>query len=838
MAYTPMMQQYLQVKSEYQDAFLFFRLGDFYEMFFDDALKASQLLEITLTSRDGGQADRIPMCGVPYHSAAGYIDQLIARGHKVAICEQMEDAKQKKGMVRREVVRLITPGTHTDGKGLDSGSNMFLGAAEETASGYSLAYADVSTGEAAARHIFGGAKALIEEARSLRLRELVVSDQLSLLLSGMDQELILSEEPGADAPAGDERVAGCPKELHGSILLLLSYINRTQKQTLPHIQPFRHIETDRLLSIDFHSKRNLELTEPIRGGGRSGTLLWLLDETATAMGSRKLRQWLQQPLAERGPIEARQRMTAAFITEFFTRDAVTDLLKEVYDLERLSGKISFGSANGRDLAQLRNSLLKVPAIIGELTGSDSDVLRAFGAELDPCEEAAELLTAISEDPPLSPKDGGVIRDGYSERLDEYRYASRNGKDWIAQLEAAERQRTGIKSLKIGYNRVFGYYIEVTKSNLHLADLERYERKQTLANAERFITPELKEKETLILTAEEESLALEYELFSGIREQAKRFIPRIQTLASRLSELDVFISFASVAEKYRFTKPSFHDGTAISIKEGRHPVVEKMLNRQGYVPNDCEMPEDRNMLLITGPNMSGKSTYMRQIALTVIMAQTGSYVPTASACLPVTDQIFTRIGAADDLTSGQSTFMVEMMESRYAITHATDRSLLLFDEIGRGTSTYDGMALAQAMIEYVHEEIGANTLFSTHYHELTALSESLDRLANIHASAMEQSGKVVFLHKMKQGPADKSYGIHVAELAELPAPIIQRAHELLREFESDRKKDIQQEPAQLSLFDDGGAQSEAAEAIRNARIPEMTPLEALQLLNELQQKLNS
>ncbi|AQQ53691.1 DNA mismatch repair protein MutS [Planococcus lenghuensis] len=839
MAYTPMMQQYLQVKSDYQDAFLFFRLGDFYEMFFDDALQASQLLEITLTSRDGGANGRIPMCGVPYHSASGYIDQLIARGHKVAVCEQMEDAKQTKGMVRREVVRLITPGTHTEGKEVESGSNLFLGAAEQAPDGYGLAYVDISTGEASIRHITGGEKELVEEVRALRIRELVVSEQLQLLLNGMAQELILSLESVAGSDVDDQLLVMCPEELKGSACLLLAYVNRTQKQSLTHIQPFRHIEHTRLLSVDFHSRRNLELVEPIRGDGRKGTLLWLLDETATAMGSRKLKQWLHQPLAERRPIEARQELVAALTAEFFTRDALIELLKEVYDLERLSGRIAFGSASGRDLAQLRSSLSKVPEIIRQLEESENESLAAFSRRLDRCEEVAELLTAISDQPPLSAKEGGVIRDGFSEQLDNYRYASRNGKDWIAQLEQEERQKTGIKSLKIGYNRVFGYYIEVTKSNLHLADLERYERKQTLANAERYITPELKEKESLILTAEEESLALEYQLFTEIREQTKAYISRIQTLAAALSELDVLISFAAVAEKYRFVRPTFNDGTAISIEEGRHPVVEKMLNRQGYVPNDCTLTETSNMLLITGPNMSGKSTYMRQVALTVVMAQIGSYVPAESADLPITDQIFTRIGAADDLTSGQSTFMVEMMESQYAITHATNRSLMLFDEIGRGTSTYDGMALAQAMIEYIHKEIGANTLFSTHYHELTSLEDSLDRLSNIHASAMEQSGKVVFLHKMKQGPADKSYGIHVAELAELPAPIIERAHGLLREFEAARHEAPTAEPEQLSLFDPAGERAAAvAEAVGAARIAEMTPLQAMQLLNDLQQKLKS
>lgn len=838
MAPTPMMQQYLQVKSDYQDAFLFFRLGDFYEMFFDDAIKASQILEITLTSRGGTGDDRIPMCGVPHHAAKNYIDQLISKGHKVALCEQVEDPKTTKGMVKREVVRLITPGTHTEGKSIDSKSNLFLAAAEQLREGFALSYVDVSTGEATATYIAGTEGALLQELQSLNIRELVVSEQLFLLLTEEEQDLVLSIEP-MDIPylPDGQLLLQCPEELHSSSQRLLTYIARTQKQSLDHIQPFVFNENSQLLSIDFHSKRNLELLQSIRGGETKGTLLWLLDETVTAMGSRKLKQWLHQPLANRHGIEKRQHMVEALIDQYFVRVELQGLLKEVYDLERLSGRIAFGSASGRDLAQLRSSLEKVPGIIAELSGSGNPALDRFSENLDPCKEVCVLLEAISDNPPLSSKEGGVIRDGFHEKLDEYRYASRNGKDWIAQLEQEERRQTGIKSLKIGYNRIFGYYIEVSRANMHLADLERYERKQTLANAERYITPELKEKETLILTAEEESLKLEYELFVEVRESVKQYIGRIQGLASTLSELDVFMSFANVAEKYRFVKPAFNDSREISIIEGRHPVVEKMLNKQHYVPNDCVLTNSQNMLLITGPNMSGKSTYMRQVALTIVLAQIGSYVPAESANLPIVDQIFTRIGAADDLVSGQSTFMVEMLESQYAITHATERSLLLFDEIGRGTSTYDGMALAQSMIEYIHENIGANTLFSTHYHELTALDQSLDKLSNVHVAAMEQSGKVVFLHKVKKGPADKSYGIHVAELAELPQPILARARELLASFEAENKKHVSQ-VEQLSFFDDRDTESEEVlQAINDANIGAMTPLQSLQLLNDLQVKLS-
>lgn len=838
MAPTPMIQQYLQVKSEYQDAFLFFRLGDFYEMFYDDAIKASQLLEITLTSRGGNGEDRIPMCGVPHHSAKNYIDQLIQKGHKVAVCEQVEDPKTTKGVVKREVVRLITPGTHTEGKSVDAKANNFIAAADEVKGGFGLAYLDISTGESTATYIAGNEKALLNELQALHIRELVVSEQLRLLLAEEDQQLILSvEHMEAPFEAQAALFVHCPSELEMCGKRLLAYIAATQKQSLGHIQPFTYRENTRILGIDYYSKRNLELIESIRGGDNKGTLLWLLDETVTAMGSRKLKQWLHQPLADRFAIEARQQMVEALMDRYFVRVELQQLLKEVYDLERLSGRVAFGSASGRDLAQLRNSLAKIPQLVRELEGSGHASLEQFSTGLDPCPEVCDLLSAISDNPPLSAKEGGIIRDGYNPQLDEYRDASRNGKDWIAELEQKERAKTGIRSLKIGYNRIFGYYIEISKANMHLADLERYERKQTLANAERYITPELKEKETLILTAEEKSLTLEYELFVSVREQVKEYITRIQQLASEVSALDVYISFSEVAEKYRFTKPVFNDSRKISIREGRHPVVEKMLNKQHYVPNDCELGDDGNMLLITGPNMSGKSTYMRQVALTIVLAQIGSYVPAASAELPIVDQIFTRIGAADDLVSGQSTFMVEMMESQYAITHATERSLLLFDEIGRGTSTYDGMALAQSMIEYIHEHIGANTLFSTHYHELTALEETLSNLSNVHVSAMEQSGKVVFLHKVKRGPADKSYGVHVAELANLPEEILRRARELLLSFEADNRK-TQQQAEQLSFFDERDTvNEEVLQSIKDASVSRMTPLEALQMINDLQEKIS-
>jgi len=853
--YTPMMQQYLTIKSEYEDAFLFFRLGDFYEMFFDDAIKASQILEITLTGRDAGGDERVPMCGVPYHSAQSYIETLVSKGYKVAICEQVEDPRQAKGVVKREVIQVITPGTLVEGKTIDNKSNIFIGCAERlTENEFAFAYLDVSTGEGNSFIIEGGVKGLFQQLQAYNIRELVVTEELKLLLQEQATNLgiVLSiENDEMDEEKAAQYLIHLPKNCYGVAKYLLQYIERTQMRSLSHIQPFTYTESKQYLQIDANSKRNLELLQSIRGKDQKGTLLWILDETVTAMGGRKLKQWLHQPLANRMQIEERLSIVSDLIDEFFLRDELRELLRNVYDLERLAGRVAFGNAGGRDLAQLRESLRQVPEIKEKLLESGKETLINLANKMDACCDIEELLSkAITDHPPVAIKEGDVIREGYNKELDELRYIARNGKDWIAQLEQMERERTGIKNLKIGFNRVFGYYIEVTKSNLANIDPDRYYRKQTLANAERFITEELKEKETQILHAEEQSLALEYELFVELREQLKEYIPRVQQLASLISELDVFLSFAAVSEKYQFTKPAFHEGTGLKIIGGRHPVVEKMLNKQAYVPNDCVLTEEKNMMLITGPNMSGKSTYMRQVALIVIMAQMGCYVPCDEADLPITDQIFTRIGAADDLASGQSTFMVEMLESQNAITNATEKSLLLFDEIGRGTSTYDGMALAQAMMEYIHNHIGANTLFSTHYHELTALEDQLERLQNVHVSAVEKNGNVVFLHKVKKGAADKSYGVHVAKLANMPQEIIDRAQTLLEQFESQQvdhlKSQKEEEIFQLSLFEEEepkqkkntlkSHEQEVIQELQKADIVSMTPIDAMNLLYKLQQSL--
>ncbi|WP_374719394.1 DNA mismatch repair protein MutS [Parageobacillus toebii] len=856
--YTPMIQQYLDIKAQYPDAFLFFRLGDFYEMFFDDAIKAAQELEITLTSRDGGGEERVPMCGVPYHSAQGYIEQLISKGYKVAICEQVEDPKTAKGVVRREVVQLITPGTVMEGKGLLDKENNYLATVTMFDDGtYGFAYTDLSTGENRIT-LLASLDDVMNELYAIGTKEIVISSQFPEQYQQLLKErydVTISYEDETVIPEGFTSIVEALQQdkLKTTFGRLLHYIIRTQKRRLDHMQSVQVYQVDHYMKIDLYSKRNLELTETIRSKGRKGSLLWLLDETVTAMGGRLLKQWLDRPLLDRKQIERRLHMVETLIHHYFERQELRERLREVYDVERLAGRVAYGNVNARDLIQLKKSLQQIPALKDIVENLSDDEAKQLADKLDPCSELVDLLErSIQENPPLSVKEGNIIKDGYNETLDRYRDASRNGKAWIAQLESKERELTGIKSLKIGYNRVFGYYIEVTKPNLHLLPKGRYERKQTLANAERFITQELKEKEALILEAEEKSIELEYELFVDIRERVKQYIPRLQSLAKTISELDVLQSFATVSEERHYVKPQFSDNRELIIQAGRHPVVEKVLGAQTYVPNDCYMNKERELLLITGPNMSGKSTYMRQIALTAIMAQIGCFVPADKAVLPIFDQVFTRIGAADDLVSGQSTFMVEMLEARNAIVHATQNSLILFDEIGRGTSTYDGMALAQAIIEYIHDHIGAKTLFSTHYHELTDLEQSLAKLKNVHVRAVEENGKVVFLHKIEEGPADQSYGIHVAELAELPASLIQRAKEILAELEQQEQR--KEQPSgkneavfeQLSMFAEEQSSKEesrlskkekkALEALKSVNLLETTPLEALNKLYEIQKLL--
>lgn len=863
--YTPMIQQYLTIKAQYKDAFLFFRLGDFYEMFFEDAKKASQELEITLTSRGTGEnSDRIPMCGVPYHAAEQYIQQLVQKGYKVAICEQTEDPKQAKGVVKREVVKLITPGTVMEGKIIQEKENNFIASVSEfTDESYGLAVTDLTTGENFVSLIEGSWQDVINEVAIIGAKEMIFSSdmcktkheqllqQLNMTISYEDN----NQPPESFLHLCEDLVQNKLIETYGR---LASYIIRTQKRSLDHMQKVVFYQPTNFMKIDIYSKRNLELIETIREKKKKGSLLWLLDKTVTAMGGRLLKQWLERPLLNKDMIHERLGMVETLTNQYFEREELRERLKEVYDLERLAGKISYGNVNARDLIQLKRSLQQIPSIIHTVSLLENDYAKKLITDVDQCDELLSLLdAALKSEPPLSIKEGGMIKDGFHHQLDQYRDASKNGKSWLAALEQKEKQETGIKSLKVGYNKVFGYYIEVTRANLANLPEGRYERKQTLSNAERFITPELKEKEALILEAEEKIEQLEYELFVQLREEVKHFITRLQQLAKKISALDVLQSFATVSEENHYVKPDLTTERHLNIVEGRHPVVEKVLKSGQYVANDVTMDQEREILLITGPNMAGKSTFMRQVALTSIMAQIGCYVPANAARLPIFDQVFTRIGAADDLASGQSTFMVEMLETKNAISKATPNSLILLDEIGRGTSTYDGMALAQSIIEFIHENVGSKTLFSTHYHELTTLENDLSALKNVHVSAVEEDGKVVFLHKVVDGQADQSYGIYVAQLAELPDQVITRAKEILQSLElqsaslSSSEKEVKNEqPVQMRLFDEPEPQKNdsskkqpmkdaervAVSKLKKIDILNLTPLEAMQTLNELQKSL--
>ncbi|AXI09153.1 DNA mismatch repair protein MutS [Oceanobacillus zhaokaii] len=852
---TPMMEQYLKIKADYQDAFLFFRLGDFYEMFNDDAINAARELEITLTKRGG--SDGIPMCGVPYHAAENYIKTLIDKGYKVAICEQVEDPKTAKGVVKREVVQLVTPGTVMESNMLKEGENNYIASLSHFQDGsYVIVYNDLSTGENNITVISHGWDAVIHELYNQPIKEIVISsnlpedlqtklrDRLHVTLSYQDEITFNAEYRNLAENLNDER-------LMKAFSRLLNYIQHTQKRSLDHLQPANVIELKHYLSLDMYSKRNLELTETIIKKGKHGSLLWVLDQTVTAMGSRLLKKWLERPLLDKKRIENRLNVVDAFYQRFMERDTLRDTLKSVYDLERLAGRIAFGNVNARDLLQLKQSLEKIPELKATLNQFEERQIQTLSTGLKYPKELIDLLnTSIIDNPPISIKEGSIIRDGYNEVLDTYRDASRNGKRWIAALEKKEKQETDIKSLKIGYNRVFGYYIEITKANIHLIPEGRYERKQTLANAERYITPELKEKEQLIIEAEEKSVELEYNLFIEIREKIKEHIPELQYLAEIVSKIDVLQAFATVSEKNNYRRPYFVENK-LNIINGRHPVIEQVMKDGSFVPNNVSLDENKNILLITGPNMSGKSTYMRQLALAVIMGQIGCFVPCDEAELIIFDQIFTRIGAADDLVSGQSTFMVEMLEANHAIANATDRSLILLDEIGRGTSTYDGMALAQAIVEYIHNNIQAKTLFSTHYHELTVLEESLEKLKNIHVRAEEFEGNVVFLHQIQEGAADKSYGIHVAKLANLPEALIERASTILQELESSDKPaptTEKIESGQLSFFVGETEQvkernkpipateEKAIDELKSLNLFEMTPMEAMNALYRLQKQV--
>ncbi|MBL3397940.1 MULTISPECIES: DNA mismatch repair protein MutS [Staphylococcus] len=870
---TPMMQQYLKIKSEYDDCLLFFRLGDFYEMFFEDAKEASRVLEITLTKRDAKKEDPIPMCGVPYHSADSYIETLINNGYKVAICEQMEDPKQTKGMVKREVVRIVTPGTVMDQGGVDEKQNNYILSFIKQGQEYALSYCDISTGELKATH-FKDEATLLNEITTINPNEIVVNETLS---ENMQRQInMITETITVREEISNQSFSVNNNEHEGmyqSTQLLLDYIHHTQKRDLSHLEEVQHYAAIDFMKMDFYAKRNLELTESIRLKSKKGTLLWLMDETKTPMGARRLKQWIDRPLIYKQQIEERLNIVDEFINHFIERDTLRNYLNQVYDIERLVGRVSYGNVNARDLIQLKHSISEIPNIKQLLSQLESDKITQFD-ELEPLDDLLEVLeNSLVEEPPISVKDGGLFKTGFNQQLDEYLEASRNGKSWLAELQARERERTGIKSLKISFNKVFGYFIEITRANLQGFEPSEfgYNRKQTLSNAERFITDELKEKEDIILGAEDKAIELEYQLFVKLREHIKSYTERLQKQAKIISELDCLQSFAEIAQKYNYVRPQFSDNKTLKLENSRHPVVERVMDYNDYVPNDCELDNDTFIYLITGPNMSGKSTYMRQIAIISIMAQMGAYVPCESAVLPIFDQIFTRIGAADDLVSGKSTFMVEMLEAQKALTYATEDSLIIFDEIGRGTSTYDGLALAQAMIEYVAQTSHAKTLFSTHYHELTTLDQLLPCLKNVHVAANEYKGELIFLHKVKDGAVDDSYGIQVAKLADLPDKVIQRAQVILDEFEqksdnpepmivqsevkddaidsnsnSETQDAVQHtnnqentssfEQAAFNLFDAEVQQSEVEAQIKSLNLSNMTPIEALVKLSELQNQL--
>ncbi|MFF2887482.1 DNA mismatch repair protein MutS [Paenibacillus sp. NPDC057967] len=874
--YTPMIQQYLSVKEEAKDAFLFFRLGDFYEMFFDDAINASRELEITLTGREGGGSSKIPMCGVPYHSAENYINRLIEKGYKVAICEQVEDPSAAKGVVRREIVRIVTPGTVMEAKSLEGKSNNFIASVAAAGGMLGVAACDLSTGEFYVTSFPESPASMIDELNVYVPSEVVGDEALIRLLSGdasWGRQIPLTERGAVSrermaAQFGEEQLAGLQEARLKAVGVLTGYLEETQKRSLGHVTAIKSYEPNQYMILDHYTRRNLELTETVRDRSKKGSLLWLLDRTGTSMGARLLRRWIDKPLLSQSAIDRRLDAVETLYRDLILREDIRAELSPIYDLERLVGRVAYGNANGRDLNALRSSLRRIPSLTALCEASGSAVLQELVRDADDCSDLADMIeTVIVEEPPVSIREGGLIRAGYDEYLDQLREASTNGKKWLAELERSEREATGIKSLKIGYNKVFGYFLEVSKTNLSMLPEGRYERKQTLANAERFVTPELKEKERLILEAEDKMVDLEYARFLELRDHIALHLHRLQQAASMIAELDVYQSFATVSAERRYIRPSMTEGFDIGVAEGRHPVVEAVMDGEPFIANDTRLSaEEQRILLITGPNMAGKSTYMRQAALISVMAQIGCFVPAKSAVLPLVDRIFTRIGAADDLIGGQSTFMVEMKDIQTMTEKATSASLVIIDELGRGTSTGEGMAIAQAVIEYVHHHIGCKALVSTHFHELAHLEDSLKSLSNVRMAVEESGDDVTFLRKLIPGAASTSYGIYCAQLAGLPNSIIGRAYELLDETESsdngkrsslgaDMLIVAESAPAkttavvQLSMFEDSAAAAEApkarkasakaeqlAEELRSLDLFNMTPMMAMQWLNDRKAKL--
>jgi DNA mismatch repair protein MutS len=869
---TPMMRQWHRFKREYSDAIIFFRAGDFYEMFHEDAVLAARELGITLTSRGRERGKPVPLAGVPYHAMETYLAKLVRKGYKVAICEQVEDPKQAKGVVKREVVRVVTPGTLMEESLLEEKSNNYLAALLVDKSGAGIAYADLSTGEFACGEFSG------EEAVEEALNQLVaISPAECLIPESISEELVeklgkllrdtffnrvgdssFSYSSARETLVQHFGVASLEgfgvAELSLGVAAagaVLGYLRETQKSALPHITKLRRLAMQEHMLLDAATLRHLEITRNLRDGSTKGTLLEVLDATTTAMGARLLKRWLLHPLTNVNKIRRRLDAVEELYNDYLLREELREALSKVYDLERLNSRIASGSANARDLVALKNSLRAVPEIRELLSQSKSELLNEIVAEMHALEDLVEKIElAIVDEPPASVREGGIIKPGYSEELDRLREAATQGKRWIAELEQRERRRTGIASLKVGYNSVFGYYIQVTKPNLHLVPKD-YIRKQTLANAERFVTPELKEKEALILGAEERAAKLEYELFTQLREEAASRVKEVQSTAHALAKLDVLLSFAKVASERGYVKPSVDEGEVIEIKEGRHPVVEAY--QREFVPNDAYLDSAKEqILIITGPNMAGKSTYLRQVALIVLLAQVGSFVPAKEARVGVVDRIFTRVGASDDLATGRSTFMVEMQEAANILNNATQRSLVILDEIGRGTSTFDGLSIAWAVVEYIHERVKAKTLFATHYHHLTELEQLLPRVKNYHIAVKEQGNDIIFLRKIMPGSIDKSYGIHVARLAGLPREVIENASQVLRRLEEEevaddkviakrlRKRKLAKvfaDQAQRTLFESFAAKpSPVEEELRRLNPNEMTPLQALETLFKLKEML--
>ena len=834
---SPMMAQYIEIKDKYKDELVFYRLGDFYEMFFDDALIASRELELTLTGRVAGLDEKVPMCGVPHANVKTYIERLVNKGYRVAICEQLEDPRYTKGMVKRGIVDVISKGTIADNDLLNDKDSSYIASILFFSDSILMTVLDISTGYLATITLENSEEILVNEILELNLKEVIFVDNLntsliSLLKNTYNIEVTISSEFLWDKYKELFDIIPDARVKSG-VAHLFYYLDVRQLKDLSHITKINYLKKNDYLEMDIHSIRNLELVETLRLKERTYSLLWLLDKCKTAMGSRKLKNWMLNPLKNKEKIIDRYEKVEKLNNEFIIKDELKNYLYEVYDIERLSGKVINGSLNAKDLLQLKNSIKVLPMIKKKI----EDL--GFNYDINTHEKLCELLdSAIVDNPPISVKEGYMIKEGYSSELDELRNIRSGGKDFVASFEAKVKEETGIKNLKVGFNKVFGYFIEIPNGSKNLVkDEYHWERRQTLTNCERYISPALKEKESMILNAEENIIDLEYKLFCSIKSLVKEEVPLLNATADALSEIDALVSLSVCSEEYNLVRPNITDEHVIDIKNGRHPVVE-VVSKSEYVPNDCLLSNGINTLLITGPNMSGKSTYMRQMAIIVIMAQMGSFVPCESATLPIIDKIFTRIGASDDLVSGESTFMVEMKEARNAICNATKNSLILFDELGRGTATYDGMSLAQAILEYISDYIGAFTLFSTHYHELTRLDKKYKNIKNVHVSAVENGNEITFLHKVKNGAVDKSYGIHVARLAKMPEELLNKAEEILNEYESNSKKKNPEEKIQLAMDFEPNVKKDdiIKETIEKIDVLNTTPIEALNLLFDLKQKI--